>query len=389
MTSKRFILSGGGTGGHIFPAVAIAKYLINRYGATTEILFVGAIGKMEMTRIPSAGFNIVGLPVEGLQRSLSPKNLLVLLKALWSIVRARNILKKFNPDAVIGTGGYVSLPVCFVASRMGIPVILQEQNGFAGLTNKLVGPKAAIVCTGFPAMDAFFPKGNWMFTGNPVRDSIIETAHFLQDPLKSNHYIANAAKHWGLDPNHPIAFITGGSLGARTINETIFQNLELLLSKKIQLIWQTGERFWNTHSHQINQTINEIKNRGIDTNSHCSAFIDSMDLAMSASTIIVSRAGAITLSEIAIVGKPAILVPSPNVTDDHQTKNARVLSDSGAAITIKDANCQNELIPTLIDLLKNTDLQASIKSQLHLLAKPSATQTIGEQIHRILTIKTA
>ena len=380
MNNKRFILSSGGTGGHIFPAVAIAKELVNRYGSNTEILFVGAIGKMEMTRIPAAGFAITGLPVEGLKRSLSPKNILVFAKALWSIVKARSIIKKFNPDAVIGTGGYVSLPVCLVASRMNIPVILQEQNGFAGLTNKTVGSKAAVVCTGFPAMEKFFPNGNWMFTGNPVREAIVETGSILANPETAYNYSANAAAKWGMNISKPIVFITGGSLGARTINETILENLESLLTKEIQIIWQTGERFWNSQSDSIQNSISALNSIGVTTPLHCSAFIDQMELAMAAATVIVSRAGAITLSEIALVGKPAVLVPSPNVTDDHQTKNAKVLTDASAAIAVADSDCSHSLIPAILDLLENPELQKSIQTQLKSLAKPSATKTIVDQI---------
>lgn len=387
--NKRFILSGGGTGGHIFPAVAIAKELMHRYGANTEILFVGAIGKMEMTRIPEAGFNIVGLPVEGLIRSISPKNIVVLAKAVYSLIKARRIIKSFHPHAVIGTGGYVSLPVCFVASRMHVPVILQEQNGFAGLTNKLVGSKAQIICTGFPSMDRFFPRGNWIFTGNPVRDAIIKKGSDLNSAASKIPFVQQAAEKWGLNPNLPIIFITGGSLGAKTINETILENLEILLAKGIQLIWQTGERFWKSHHQIIQQQITSFQHNGIKTPIYYSSFIDSMELAMSASSLIISRAGAITLSEIAIIGTPAILVPSPNVTDDHQSQNAKVLQDANAAVLVTDVNCKNELVPTAMELLEDSHRLNNLSKQLLTLAKPHATETIVDQIHKAISSKNA
>ncbi|MFN5889668.1 MAG: undecaprenyldiphospho-muramoylpentapeptide beta-N-acetylglucosaminyltransferase [Bacteroidota bacterium] len=383
--NKRFILSGGGTGGHIFPAVAIAKELIHRYGDSTEILFVGAVGKMEMTKVPAAGFRIVGLPVEGLQRSLSLKNISVLIKALVSVFKARSIINNFKPDAVIGTGGYVSLPVCYMASRMQIPVILQEQNGFAGLTNKVVGSRASIVCTGFPAMDKFFPKGNWLFTGNPVRDVIVKTGQAVKNPEQKQELVQEAAKKWGLNPNSSSTlFITGGSLGARTINETILRNLTQLLTSNIQIIWQTGERFWNSHQLEIEAQIKQVHQQGITTPIYVSPFIDSMELAMAAADVIVSRAGAITLSEIAIIGTPAILVPSPNVTDDHQTKNASVFSNAHAASMIKDTDCKERLYTTICDLFIASDKRLEYKQNLQLLSKPNATVSIVDQIDQII-----
>ncbi len=383
--NKRFILSGGGTGGHIFPAVAIAKELIHRYGEHTEILFVGAIGKMEMTKVPEAGFQIVGLPVEGLQRSLSFKNLSVLFKAVVSIFKARNIIKTFKPDAVIGTGGYVSLPVCFMASRMQIPVLLQEQNGFAGLTNKVVGSRAAMVCTGFPNMEKFFPKGNWLFTGNPIRDAIIKTGIARQNSEQKELLVQEASQKWGLNPtNNSTLFITGGSLGARTINETILKHLPQLLLADIQIIWQTGERFWNSHRLEIEAQINQIHQNGNSTPIYVSPFIDSMEIAMSMADVIVSRAGAITLSEIAIIGTPAILVPSPNVTDDHQTKNAQVFSGNHAAILVKDSECREKLYSSIIDLINHPNKRTEFKENLRALAKPTATSTIVDQINHII-----
>jgi len=384
-SNKRFILSGGGTGGHIFPAVAIAKELIRRYGENTEILFVGAVGKMEMTKVPEAGFKIVGLPVEGLQRSLSPKNISVLVKAVLSIFKARNIINKFNPDAVIGTGGYVSLPVCFMASRMQIPVILQEQNGFAGLTNKVVGSKASVVCTGFPDMEKFFPKGNWIFTGNPVRDAIIKTGIEIEISERKELLVLEASKKWGLNPTgNSTLFITGGSLGARTINETILKHLPQLLSADIQIIWQTGERFWNSHQLEIEAQIKQVHQNGNATPIYVSPFIDSMEIAMAIADVIVSRAGAITLSEIAIMGTPAILVPSPNVTDDHQTKNAQVFDGVHAAQLVTDSECGEKLYASIIDLINKPNKRLEFKENLRALAKPMATATIVDQIDHIL-----
>jgi UDP-N-acetylglucosamine--N-acetylmuramyl-(pentapeptide) pyrophosphoryl-undecaprenol N-acetylglucosamine transferase len=373
----KFILSGGGTGGHIFPAVAIAKELQLRF-PKAEFLFVGAIGKMEMEKVPKEGFQIVGLPIEGLKRSASLRNIVVFFKTLQSFWKARKILKEFQPTAVIGTGGYASLPICFMAARGGYPTFLQEQNGFAGLTNRLVAARAKQIFTGFPQMDKFFPAGKWEFTGNPVRQNIIDLGlKQQQSPFE------------GLKPNLPVMFITGGSLGARTINQTIFNNLIPLAKANIQLIWQMGLPFAKSHTEQINKVIAdnpEVFLKDDAPGIFFAPFIYNMDDAYQAADIVVSRAGAISISEIAIVGKPAILVPSPNVTDDHQTQNAKVLSNMDAAMLITDKQAPENLVPAAIALIKDTKKQAEMQEKLKQIAKPHATQTIVNRIVSCLKI---
>ena len=392
--SPKFILSGGGTGGHIFPAVAIANALKIKF-PQAQFLFVGAIGKMEMEKVPKEGFEIVGLPIEGLKRSASPRNLIVLLKTLQSFWKARKLLREFQPTAVIGTGGYASLPICFMASRLGYTTILQEQNGFAGLTNRLVANKAALICTGFPNMEKFFPAGNWEFTGNPVRQNIIELGKKLNVVQKLDSTNGVDSKHeldaenvsckqkFGLQPNLPVLFITGGSLGARTINQTIFNNLVQLIEANIQIIWQMGLPFAKSHGEQIHQIIESNPDLFLAPNApriFHAPFIYDMDDAYHAADLVVSRAGAISISEITVVGKPSILVPSPNVTDDHQTKNAQVLSQLNAAMLITDKDAPHTLITTCIELIKDTKKMSEMQEKLTQIAKPQATETIANRI---------
>ncbi|MFM8994705.1 MAG: undecaprenyldiphospho-muramoylpentapeptide beta-N-acetylglucosaminyltransferase [Bacteroidota bacterium] len=379
--SHRFILSGGGTGGHIFPAVAIAKALQKRY-PNAEFLFVGALGKMEMEKVPKEGFNIVGLPIEGLKRSITLRNVVVALKTLQSFWKAKKLLKQFNPTAVIGTGGYVSLPICFMSARNGYTTLLQEQNGFAGLTNRLVAGKAAHVCCGFPQMDKFFPSGKWSFTGNPVRQNIIDV------PGNDNETNRAAARaKFGLNPQMPVVFITGGSLGARTINESVFADLLTLAKAGIQVIWQMGLPFAKSHSDKIQAIITANPSIYGDAGSpglYHAAFIYDMDEAYLASDLVISRAGAISISEIAVVGRPAVLVPSPNVTDDHQTQNARVLSDMGAALLVSDKEAPERLISATMSLLEDTKKRAEMQEKLTVMARPMATETIVNKLEECL-----
>lgn len=381
ITQHRFILSGGGTGGHIFPAVAIAKMLQQKY-PDAEFLFVGALGKMEMEKVPKEGFNIVGMPIEGLKRSLSSRNLIVAFKTLQSFWKAKKLLNKFKPTAVIGTGGYASLPICFMSARAGYPTLLQEQNGFAGLTNRLVAGKAAHICCGFPQMDKFFPAGKWSFTGNPVRQNIIAL------PLKDTETNRQKAReHFGLNPNMPVVFITGGSLGARTINEAVFAALVALGEAGVQVIWQMGLPFAKSHGEAINQRISDHPQvfGGVESpRIYHAPFIYEMDEAYLASDVVISRAGAISISEIAVVGRPAVLVPSPNVTDDHQTTNARVLSDLGAAILVTDKSAPEALITETLSLIKDTKKRAEMQEKLKGIAKPQATETIVKIIEECL-----
>ena len=388
----KFILSGGGTGGHIFPAVAIANALKIKFPGA-QFLFVGAIGKMEMEKVPKEGFEIIGLPIEGLKRSASPRNIIVLLKTIQSFWKARKILRNFQPTAVIGTGGYASLPVCFMASRMGITTILQEQNGFAGLTNRLVASRAALICTGFPSMEKFFPAGNWEFTGNPVRQNIIDlgkklnSANKLDSANGLDSENATCRQKFGLQPNLPVLFITGGSLGARTINQTIFNNLIQLAAANIQIVWQMGLPFAKSHAEKIHQIIESNPALFLAPNApriFHAPFIYDMDDAYQAADLVVSRAGAISISEIAVVGKPSILVPSPNVTDDHQTKNAQVLSELNAAMLITDKDAPQTLINTCIKLIKDTKKMSEMQEKLKQIAKPQATETIANRIASLI-----
>lgn len=376
----KFILSGGGTGGHIFPAVAIANALKIKFPGA-QFLFVGAIGKMEMEKVPKEGFEIIGLPIEGLKRSASPRNIIVLLKTIQSFWKARKILRTFQPSAVIGTGGYASLPVCFMASRMGITTILQEQNGFAGLTNRLVASRAALICTGFPSMEKFFPAGNWEFTGNPVRQNIIDLGKKLDSET------AACRQKFGLQPHLPVLFITGGSLGARTINQTIFNNLIQLAEANIQIVWQMGLPFAKSHAEKIHQIIESNPALFLSPNApriFHAPFIYDMDDAYQAADLVVSRAGAISISEIAVVGKPSILVPSPNVTDDHQTKNAQVLSELNAAMLITDKDAPQTLVNACIELIKDTKKMSEMQEKLEQIAKPKATETIANRIASLI-----
>ena len=388
----KFILSGGGTGGHIFPAVAIANALKIKFPGA-QFLFVGAIGKMEMEKVPKEGFEIIGLPIEGLKRSASPRNIIVLLKTIQSFWKARKILRNFQPTAVIGTGGYASLPVCFMASRMGITTILQEQNGFAGLTNRLVASRAALICTGFPSMEKFFPAGNWEFTGNPVRQNIIDlgkklnSANKLDSANGLDSENATCRQKFGLKPNLPVLFITGGSLGARTINQTIFNNLIQLAAANIQIVWQMGLPFAKSHAEKIHQIIESNPALFLAPNApriFHAPFIYDMDDAYQSADLVVSRAGAISISEIAVVGKPSILVPSPNVTDDHQTKNAQVLSELNAAMLITDKDAPQTLINACIELIKDTKKMSEMQEKLKQIAKPQATETIANRIASLI-----
>jgi UDP-N-acetylglucosamine--N-acetylmuramyl-(pentapeptide) pyrophosphoryl-undecaprenol N-acetylglucosamine transferase len=382
----KFILSGGGTGGHIFPAVAIANALKIKF-PRAQFLFVGAIGKMEMEKVPKEGFEIIGLPIEGLKRSASPRNIIVLLKTIQSFWKARKILRNFQPTAVIGTGGYASLPVCFMASRMGITTILQEQNGFAGLTNRLVASRAALICTGFPSMEKFFPAGNWEFTGNPVRQNIIDLGTKLNSTHELNSENAACRQKFGLQPNLPVLFITGGSLGARTINQTIFNNLVQLAEANIQIIWQMGLPFAKSHAEKIHHIIESNPALFLGPNApriFHAPFIYDMDDAYQAADLVVSRAGAISISEIAVVGKPSILVPSPNVTDDHQTKNAQVLSELNAAMLITDKDAPQTIVNACIELTKDTKKMSEMQEKLEQIAKPQATETIANRIASLI-----
>lgn len=359
------IISGGGTGGHIFPAIAIANEFRERH-PDSEILFVGAEGKMEMTRVPDAGYKIMGLRITGLQRKLTLSNLLFPFRLLSSLMKARKIVNDFNPDIAVGTGGYASGPLMMAATRKGIPALIQEQNSFAGLTNKNLGSKVQRVCVAYDGMEKFFAKEKVVKTGNPVRKDIIGT-----DSKKSDGLAA-----YGFEQGKKTLLILGGSLGARTINESVLGNLDKLIASKTQVIWQTGKMYYQSVQDQV---------KGKDlANVRISDFVQRMDLAYAAADVVISRAGALAISELCLTKRPAILVPSPNVTDDHQTHNAMALVKSQAAVMIKDVEARGKLVEAALTLLQNTDRCAELSRNIGALGKPNAAIDIVNEIEKLI-----
>lgn len=360
----RFILSGGGTGGHIFPALAIADE-IKKQLPNAEILFVGAEGKMEMQKVPEAGYKIFGLPIAGIQRSLTLKNLSFPFKLLNSLRQAKKIVKNFKPDAVIGVGGYASGPTLRAASNLGIPCLLQEQNSYAGLTNKWLKKKVKQICVAYEGMDKYFPASKLNLTGNPIRKNLLD----LPDRSK-------AMKSFDLDENKKTILVLGGSLGARTINESIAQNLDLLAKEDFQMLWQTGKLY---HNEMLTRSENADKKQ-----LKVLEFIKNMDEAYAAADIIITRAGALSVSELQVVGKPVIFVPSPNVAEDHQTKNAQALTQEDAALMVTDAQAVKELLPKAFELLKDTEKQKQLSENIKKMAKPKATENIVSIIFKMI-----
>jgi len=359
LTNKRpyrFIISGGGTGGHIYPALAIADQIKHEH-ADAEILFVGAEGKMEMQRVPKAGYKILGLPIAGIQRSLTLKNLAFPFKLLSSLRQARKIVRNFKPDAVIGVGGYASGPTLRAASNANIPCLLQEQNSYAGLTNKWLKNKVKHICVAYEGMDAYFPKEKLHRTGNPVRK------HLMQLPEKKEAY-----KALELVEDKPTIFIMGGSLGARTLNESVLNFLETINENQINLIWQCGKFY----EQEMEVRMADHKSDFIKL----MPFIDNMEMAYAAADIIISRSGALSVSELEVVGKPVIFVPSPNVAEDHQTKNAKSLVENDAAILIKDDEAEEKLIPRALQLLNDKERCEILSQNIKQMAKPNATEDI-------------
>jgi len=362
----RLIITGGGTGGHIFPALAIANEFKARH-ADAEILFVGAAGRMEMTRVPEAGYKIIGLWISGLQRKLTLSNLAFPIKLISSYFKARGILKKFKPHAVIGTGGYASGPILLAATRNKIPSLIQEQNSYAGLTNKQLGAKVQKVCVAYPNMESYFPKNKIVFTGNPVRKDILD--------LNSKREVA--LNHFGFSPNEKTLLILGGSLGARTINESILEGIDRLVDSKVQVIWQTGKVYYESVRTQIqDKDLRRIRVHD---------FLKQMDLAYAASDAVISRAGALAISEICLAKRPCILVPSPNVAEDHQTKNAMTLVNEGAARMIKDIEAKNLLVSESLKLIYDQALCDSLSENISRIGKPKATESIVDEIEKLIS----
>jgi len=361
---KRIIISGGGTGGHIFPALSIANAL-KIIDPKTEILFVGAQGRMEMEKVPAAGYKIIGLPVEGLKRKLTLQNFRVLLNLLKSLRMAKRILRDYNPDVVVGVGGYASGPVLRKAAAAGIPTLIQEQNSYAGLTNRLLARKAARICVAYDNMDRYFPEDKIVFTGNPVRADIAHNKNLRK----------NALLHFGLKENKKIVLVLGGSLGSATINNSVLAGLDSLSEKGYQLVWQTGRYYFDKMRHASSHYANEsIKVMG---------FIDRMDMAYSIADVIVSRAGAGTISELCIAAKPAVLVPSPNVAEDHQTKNAMALKNKNAAIMISDEDAEEELIMEVIAIANDIERSELLVKNIKQLAIYDSDRRIAEEVLKL------
>jgi len=361
---ERAIVSGGGTGGHIFPAIAIADE-IKRRNPNAEILFVGAKGKMEMEKVPAAGYPIEGLEIVGLKRKLALSNFLLPFKIIKSVLKARKIVKKFNPNVVVGVGGYASGPTLKAASMTGFPTALQEQNAFAGKTNKLLAKKAKVICVAYDGLEKVFPKEVIVKTGNPTRKEMVEIAGKE----------AEGYNFYGFDPAKKTILIIGGSLGARTLNESVVAHLETLESSDYQVLWQCGKLY-----HDKLEA--ELKDKNL-SNVKMVQFITRIDLAYAIADVVISRAGAISVSELCLVKKPTILVPSPNVAEDHQTKNAMALVEKDAAILIKDLEAQNNLIPEVLKLIQSETRCATLIENIAILGKPDATEDIVNELEKI------
>lgn len=361
----RVIISGGGTGGHIFPALAIANTFKERH-PNAEILFVGAEGRMEMTRVPEAGYKIVGLWISGLQRKLTWSNLSFPIKLISSYFKARKIIKEFKPQVVIGTGGYASGPIMLAATKNKIPALIQEQNSYAGLTNKRLGDKVQRICVAYQGMEKYFPKGKLILTGNPVRKDIIDLE------VKRD----KALLQFAFDANEKTLLILGGSLGARTINESVLAHLDKLIDAKVQVIWQTGKMYYESVKAQVNNK--DLRKIRIHD------FLKQMDLAYAASDVVISRAGALAISELCLAQRPSILVPSPNVAEDHQTKNAMSLVNVEAALIIKDADAGAQLIDAALKLLYDELQCQKLAANIAKLGKPNATEQIVNEIEKLI-----
>ncbi len=361
----RVVISGGGTGGHIFPAIAIADE-IKRRNPEVEILFVGAVGKMEMERVPKAGYSIEGLPIVGLQRKLTFSNFLLPFKLFNSLLKARRIIKNFKPQLVIGVGGYASGPTLKMAQLLGIPTVIQEQNSFPGKTNILLSKKASLICTAYTNLEQFFSKEKIRLTGNPVRQELSNIKTSKEDALEV----------FGLSSTQKTALVIGGSLGAKTLNDAMLKNLEQISNGQLQFIWQCGKGYID----QINQSISKVPEQ-----IKLMPFISQMDAAYAAADVVVSRAGALSVSELCLVGKPVILVPSPNVSEDHQTKNAMALVSADSAILMRDADAREDLVPALYALVENEDKKMELSSNIKALAKPNATEDIVDACETLLS----
>ncbi len=362
---ERAIISGGGTGGHIFPAIAIANE-IKRRNPDAKILFVGAEGKMEMEKVPAAGYDIKALPIVGLKRKLSLSNLALPFKLLKSMRMAKGIIKNFNPQVAVGVGGYASGPTLKVATKLKVPSMVQEQNSFPGKTNKILAKSVQKICVAYDGLERFFPADKIVLTGNPTRKDMVTTTGKE----------AEGYEFYGFDPNKKTILIIGGSLGARTLNESVVANLEALKESGVQILWQCGKLYHKSLEEQLaGQNLGSIK---------MVQFIMRMDLAYAIADVVISRAGAISVSELCLVQKPTVLVPSPNVAEDHQTKNAMALVNKDAAMLVKDVESKEELMSTALDLLKDESRCKQMAENIGKLGKPNATQEIVDELEKLV-----
>jgi UDP-N-acetylglucosamine--N-acetylmuramyl-(pentapeptide) pyrophosphoryl-undecaprenol N-acetylglucosamine transferase len=362
--AKRVIISGGGTGGHIFPAIAIANAL-KKIDPQTEILFVGANGRMEMEKVPAAGYKIIGLDISGFQRSSLLKNVFLPFKVLKSVLKARTIIKDFKPDAAVGVGGYASGPLLYAASQMNIPYLIQEQNSYAGITNKWLGKNAKLICVAFEGMEKFFPKAKILLTGNPIRKEVVD--------IENKRF--EAAELLSLSPHKKTILITGGSLGSATLNKSVLAAIDKIIAADVQIIWQTGKYYF--------QSINEQLKGKEHPNLKVLEFLHRMDLAYAACDLVISRAGAGTIAELCAVKKPTILVPSPNVAEDHQTKNAMALVEKNAALLVSDATAEHELMDVALLLINNKEKCKELANQIGKMELPHSDEIIAKEVFKL------
>lgn len=364
----RIIISGGGTGGHIFPAVSIANAIKAKH-PNAKILFVGAEGRMEMQRVPAAGYEIKGLPIKGFDRAHKLKNFKVLFKLWKSLRMARQIIKDFKPQVAVGVGGYASGATLYECAKMGIPCLIQEQNSYAGVTNKLLSKRVAKICVAYEGMERFFPANKIIMTGNPVRQNV----------LKTNLSIEEARKSFGLDPNKKTILLVGGSLGARTINRSVIEHLNLIHDSEVQFIWQTGKYYYQKISDSMKGK--ELPNLKVMD------FISDMGAAYKAADLIISRAGASSISEFQIIGKPVILIPSPNVAEDHQTKNAMALVNKQAAIYVKDAEAPDTLLPLALKVIADDSKLKSLSENVKKMGLKNSADIIADEVLKLINKK--
>jgi len=362
MKQYKFILSGGGTGGHIYPAIAIANELKSRF-PDAEFLFVGAKEKMEMQKVPQAGYKIIGLWIAGLQRRLTFDNTLFPIKLISSLLKSRTIIRNFKPDVVVGTGGFASGPLLQIAAIAGIPTVIQEQNSYPGITNKLLSKNADKICVAYENLERFFPKNKMILTGNPVRQDLIDIDSKREEALQ----------YFNLDPNKQTLLVLGGSLGARRVNQLIAKEILTFAAHNIQVIWQCGKLYFD-----------EYKRVEENENIQIHSFIDRMDLVYAAADIVISRAGASSVSELCIVGKPVIFIPSPNVAEDHQTKNAQAIVDKKGALLLKESELDSQFSVVFESLVKDPEKQKQLGKNIKQLALPEATKQIVDEIVKLI-----